>query len=121
MGFYFHGSFRMRRPSHRGRPGSWRLWHPRPDRSAVLRRLCPAPTEQVSVEREAGLAGPTPPDVAPAPVMARPVQRLGAGNPSKTAPRAVAARSPHGGFLSDQQAQVRPRAFDVAGSYASCS
>ena len=70
---------------------------------------------------EAGLAAPPPPDVAPAPVIARPVQRLGAGHPSKTAPRAVAARSPHGGFPSDQPAQVRPRAFDVAGSYASCS
>src|SRR5689334_2983386 len=70
---------------------------------------------------EAGLAAPPPPDLAPAPVFARTGQRLGAGKPSGTAPTLVAARPPRGGAPSDQQAQVPPRAFDVAGSYAACS
>src|SRR5215204_3449039 len=61
---------------------------------------------------EAGLAAPPP--------AAAPIQRLGAGKP-KEAPGAVATRPPRGKTPSDQQAQVRPRAFDVAGSYAACS
>ena len=70
---------------------------------------------------EAGLAAPPPPDVVPTTVFARPVQRLGAGKPSGTAPTVVADPSPRGGAPSDQQAHARPRAFDVAGSYAACS
>src|SRR4051812_858730 len=70
---------------------------------------------------EAGLAAPRPPDVAPAPVFAQPVQRLGAGKPIGATPTVIADPSPRGGVPSDQQAQVQLRAFDVAGSYAACS
>jgi len=68
---------------------------------------------------EAGLAPPPSPEVeAPAPA-ARPIARLGARKPSGN-PSAVAA-APSRGASSDQQAQMRPGAFDVAASYAACS